>query len=60
MLYPPHKAKTKADDSNNADTDDKEPEQALPPILLGETAHKLATEAAKNKRIHQKPIPMVR
>ena len=51
VLYPPHKAKTKTDDSNNADTDDKEPEQALPPIMLGETAHKLATEA-RQKQTH--------
>ncbi|MBH1972010.1 DNA topoisomerase III [Moraxellaceae bacterium AER2_44_116] len=51
VLYPPHKAKTKTDDSNNADTDDKEPEQALPPIILGETARKLATEA-RQKQTH--------
>jgi DNA topoisomerase-3 len=51
VLYPPHKAKTKTDDGNNAEADDKETEQALPPITLGETAHKLATEA-RQKQTH--------
>ncbi|HQV80119.1 MAG TPA: DNA topoisomerase 3 [Agitococcus sp.] len=48
VLYPPHKAKTKTD---NTEADDKEPEQALPPITLGEDAQKLAAEA-RQKQTH--------
>ncbi|MBK8327841.1 MAG: DNA topoisomerase 3 [Moraxellaceae bacterium] len=48
VLYPPHKAKTKTD---NTEADDKEPEQALPPITLGEYAQKLAAEA-RQKQTH--------